>query len=256
MGVSTDQIQAQAPTLVSLTKEITVHLNKNGLNPETNKAAVLVTIDKSGSTQNLYATGVIQKVTDLAVAAGLVFDDDGDVPVSFFQSRIDETDVITLANATNYIANKRPRVGGGTSYIAALKWIIEEAGYGNVNLGGGMFHKAQEAKATAEYPTFAIFITDGEPSDPHDEIEKLLTRMSQLPIFVLFLGVTDDDSVAFSFLNSLDEMEGRFIDNAGFFDSREASNQQEMLKGLLDEFSKAYYPNARKQGLISATAKV
>ena len=59
----------------------------------------------------------------------------------------------------------------------------------------------------------------------------------------------------FSFLKSLDELDGRFIDNAGFFDSKNAKDQDAMLAGLLNEFP-SYYQEARSKGLITGNAPV
>jgi hypothetical protein len=248
MSVTLTKVEQEAPHLVSLVKATTVSLRKSGIDPEANKAAVVATIDSSGSAQHLYASGEIQRVADMAFAAGLVFDDDGEVPVSFFDSRVHDLGNIELGNCKDFIARQRP-TWGSTDYVKALQWIIDKAGYSNVSLAsGGLFRKGGlSVKAKAAYPTFAIFITDGEPNGgTGNAIRQLLTEMSQLPIFVQFVGVGD---ASFSFLESLDELEGRYIDNAGFFDSKQASNQQEMLAGLLNEFPK-YYVEARSKGLI------
>jgi hypothetical protein len=253
MGISLTKVQEEAPHLVSLVKATTVSLRKIGIDPEANKAAVLAIFDDSGSAQGLYNSGEIQRVADMAFAAGLVFDDDGEVPAAFFSNTVKDLGSVNLGNCKDFIANQRPR-WNGTEYAKALRWIIEQAGFANVDLStngssGGFFHKSkagtQSVKATAPYPTFAIFVTDGQPQDPA-ETKALLTAMSQLPIFVQFVGV---GGASFAFLESLDELEGRFIDNAGFFDSKDASGQQEMLAGLLNEFPE-YYQKARAQGLI------
>lgn len=256
MGVLLTKVEAEAPHLVDLVKATTVNLRKSGIDPDVDKAAVVATIDSSGSARGLYQSGEIQRVSDMAFAAGLVFDDDGDVPVSFFDNQVQDLGVINLSNCNGFIARQHPNYGS-TDYVRALQWIIGQAGYSNVNLSsvggssfGGFFRKAQQSlsvKASAEYPMFAIFITDGEPNrGTEPAIRQLLTEMSQLPIFVQFVGVGSAD---FPFLESLDELEGRFIDNAGFFDSKKAANQQDMLAGLLNEFPQ-YYQEARTKGLI------
>lgn len=249
MSVTLTKVQEQAPHLVSLVKATTVSLKKSGIDPSVDQAAVLAVFDDSGSARHLYDSGQIQHVADLAFVAGLVFDDDGEVPTAYFSNTIKDLGNVNLGNCNGFIAGQ-PRRYNGTQYAAALQWIIGQAGFSKVDLstgGGGLFRKStpQSVKATAPYPTFAIVVTDGQPQD-QDETKALLTAMSQLPIFVQFVGVGPAD---FPFLESLDELEGRFIDNAGFFDSKEASNQQEMLSGLLNEFPE-YYKKARTQGLI------
>ena len=254
MGVSMVEIEKKAPHLVNLVKEVNVSLKKSNFDPEANKAAVVATIDESGSTRDLFSSGEIQRVADLAFAAGLVFDDDGEVPVSYFDNSVHDLGSINLSNCKGFIANNRPHFGS-TDYVGALEWIIDQAGYSDVKLTSskmsGLFRKSGtdplSVKATAPYPTFAIFITDGEPNrGTEDAIYALLTQMSQLPIFVQFLGV---GSWGFQFLRSLDDLSGRLIDNAGFFDAKDASNTEEMLAGLLNEFPE-YYQKARAEGLI------
>lgn len=248
MSVSLSKVEQQAPHLVSLVKATTVNLRKSGIDPEANKAAVVATIDSSGSARELYASGEIQRVTDMLFAAGLVFDDDGEVPVSLFDSTVHDLGSINLGNCKDFISRQNPN-WGSTNYVRALQWIIEQAGFSSVDLStGGLFGRGkQSVKATAAYPTFAAFVTDGEPNPgTENEIVKLLTAMSQLPIFVQFVGVGPWN---FSFLHSLDELKDRFIDNAGFFDAKQASNQAEMLAGLLNEFPQ-YYQESRSKGLL------
>lgn len=261
MAVSLSKVRDEAPQMVSLVKAVNrVSLTK-GLDPARDKAAVLATFDCSGSAQNLYRNGEVQAVADLAFAAGLVFDDDGSVPVSTFDNRAYDAGEITLSNCQGFL-NKSARLNwGGTSYVAALNWIIEQAGYSHVNLGsaggggGGFFRRGRSAsstsqltvKAQAPYPVFAIFVTDGEPQDGA-EAAALLVRMSQLPIFVQFVGVGPH---RFSYLHDLDDLDGRLIDNAGFFEAKGAAGTQDgMLNGLLNEFPD-YLKKARAAGLIT-----
>lgn len=257
MGVSLDKVQREAPHMVDLVKRTKISLEKKGIDPDLDVAAVLAIFDDSMSAQNLYQSGQIQKVADMAFAAGLVFDDDGEVPAAFFSNTVKDLGSVSLSNCHGFIAKQSPR-WNGTEYAKALAWIIDQAGFGGVDLStgatkGGFLRKGSEGgfsvKGTAPYPTFAIFVTDGQPQDG-EQTKKLLTAMSQLPIFVQFVGVGPAD---FPFLESLDELEGRFIDNAGFFDSKDASNEQEMLEGLLNEFP-SYYVKARAKGLLVPTS--
>ncbi len=254
MGVTLEKVQAEAPHLTPLVKATAANLRKAGIDPEANKAAVLAIFDDSGSAQSLYDSGEIQRVADMAFAAGLVFDDDGEVPAALFSNNVKDLGSVSLANCNGFIAAQDKRYNG-TEYAKALEWIIGQAGFSSVDLGGGggggfLGRKSNggslSVKATAAYPTFAIFVTDGQPQDP-EPTKKLLTAMSQLPIFVQFVGV---GPASFAFLESLDELQGRYIDNAGFFDAKQASNQQQMLEGLLNEFPQ-YYQEARSKGLIT-----
>ncbi len=262
MGVSLNKVQDQAPHMVDLVKKGGVVLEKKGINPDLYKAAVIATLDHSGSAAGLYDRGLMQEVADIAFAAGLLFDDDGSVPVSLFDNTINPLGEMDLANCRSFVSQHTRYRYGGTSYKTALEWIVDEAGFGGINLGGssggGGFFRSKssggnlEVKATAEYPVYAIFVTDGEPQDGAAAAE-YLRLMSQLPIFVQFIGVGPH---SFSFLKGLDDMDGRLIDNANFFDAKDAGNDQgKMLELMLGEFPD-YYTLARQQGLISQGAAV
>lgn len=261
MAVDLSKVERQAPHMVSLVKRVGVELEKKGLNPDRYKAAVIGTFDHSGSTEmggnHLYSDGTMQEVADICFAAGLTFDDDGEVPVSLFDGYINELGDMNLNNCKGFMDQERRFQKGGTSYLAALRWIVETAGFGRVDLGRpssgkrGLFSKgsgdALTVKATAEYPTYALFVTDGEPQDDHSAIEAYLTAMSQLPIFVQFVGVGEH---SFRFLDQLNKLEGRLVDNANFFDAKAANHDQgKMLELMLGEFPD-YYAAARKASLI------
>jgi hypothetical protein len=260
VSVSLDKIEQEAPHMAPIVRKAAKITLDKGIDPSVCKAAVMAALDFSGSAESLYESGEMQKVANNSFAAGLLFDDDGEVPVRLFHDNVLDLGAslsqMNLGNCENFIAKAVSQAGpmGRTNYVAALRWIIEESGYSNVDIslgGGRMFKSAKSASArvSAEYPAFGIFITDGEPNrGTEGDIVNLLTEMSQLPIFVQFVGVGRHD---FSFLKRLDELEGRFIDNAGFFDAKDASNQDEMLEGLLAEFAETYYPNARAAGLIT-----
>lgn len=216
---------------------------KKGLNPDVNKAAVVASFDDSGSAEHLFIKGVMQEAADLVLAAGLIFDDDGSVPVSFFSSNVKDLGEITLENASGFISRQRPRYNG-TSYVSALEWVREKAGYGGRS--GGLFSRGSKPKGPADYPTFAIIVTDGEPQDGY-AAERLLIEMSNEPIFIQWIGVGPHN---FEFLRRLDDLDGRFIDNAGFYDAKEARGDvNAMLAGLLNEFPD-YVVAAKKAGLI------
>lgn len=254
MAISLEKVQAEAPHMVPVFEAAKVISLQKGLNPSEVRAAVMATIDCSYSAQPLYASGEIQKVVELAFASGLVFDDDGSVPVSLFDNYAYDTGEINLCNCHGFIGRQNPK-WGGTSYVAALEWIIKTAGYSHIDLNvtsskGGIFGLGRKpgklsVKATTINPFFAIFVTDGDPQDGGRAAE-LLIRMSQLPIFIQFIGVGPH---GFDYLRKLDKLEGRLIDNAGFFDSKEASGNNAMLNGLLNEFP-SYIKEAKQVGLI------
>jgi hypothetical protein len=254
MPVSLEKVQKEAPHLVDLYKQVGVSLKKGGINPERYKAACVATFDHSGSTESgsnrLYTNGTMQEIADIVFAAALQLDDDGSMPVSLFDNRVNDLGEVSLGNCKGFLDVHSKYRFGGTSYLAGLQWIVEQAGFGKVNLkgSGGLFHKGAklEVKATAPYPVYALFVTDGQPEDP-DQAAEYLTLMSQLPIFVQFVGV---GSARFSYLERLDELSGRFVDNAGFFDAKTVNHSVDgMLEKMLSEFP-SYYAEAKRQKLV------
>jgi hypothetical protein len=262
MAVDLGKVERDAPHMVSLVKNVGVILDKKGLDPTRFKAGVIGTFDHSGSTEmgrnRLYTGGTMQEVADICFAAGLTFDDDGEVPMSLFANEVSSLGDMNLGNCKGFMGQHSRFHMGATDYMSALRWIVETAGFGHVDLGRpssgkrGLFHKgggdALTAKATAEYPTYALFVTDGEPNQGTEPaIVAYLTAMSQLPIFVQFVGVGEHN---FQFLQELDDLDGRLVDNADFFDAKDANHDQaKMLELMLVEFP-GYYAAARKAGLI------
>ncbi|MFZ1301893.1 MAG: VWA domain-containing protein [Candidatus Microsaccharimonas sp.] len=264
-----EEVNAQAPHLSGMFTESAKIVLRKGLNPDHFNAAVVASLDDSYSAQGLYASGEMQSATDMAFTAGFLFDDDGSVPVSFFSNDTKDLGEVTIGTVKGFVARQKPR-WNGTSYVAALRWVIEQAGYSHIDLrnpltaaapasSGGFlgFGKRPVAsptegpltvKATTAVPTFAIIFTDGDPQDK-EETEKLLRQMSQLPIFVQWIGVGD---FKFTFLTKLNDLEGGLIDNSGFYDIKKAGgNQTKVLEGLLNEFPD-YVNKAKQLGLITA----
>jgi hypothetical protein len=255
-------VKEQAPDLEPAFRQVGRLMTSKGVTQDTHRAGVLVSFDHSGSTEmegnrlysgrNSEGHSEMERVGRLAFAAGLFFDDDGEVPASLFHNSVYPLDDITLGNYRQFLDGHDGIGFGGTSYLDVLRWVIKTAGFGDVDLGriGGLRGSKLSVKATAPYPFYAAIVTDGEPNrGTEDEIRKLLTLMSQLPIFVQFVGVGEHH---FKFLTELDTLDGRLVDNAGFFDAKDMRTQEEFLAAMLSEFATSYYSAARGVGLLTA----
>lgn len=82
MPISLDKIETTAPDLVDLYKTAKVNLAKRGLEGE--RAAVYLVLDRSGSMRRYYKDGTVQHLAEQALALAARLDDDGVVPVVFF----------------------------------------------------------------------------------------------------------------------------------------------------------------------------
>lgn len=236
---SLTKVEAQAPALVSLYKAARVSLEKQGL--ATQRAAVYLVLDRSGSMRNYYKDGTVQHLAEQALGLSANLDDDGTVPVVFFSTDVDGTADLDLTNYAGRIEELHAGLGhmGRTNYHWAINAVIEHY-----------------EKSGASDPAFVIFQTDGAPTSK-PAAEKALCEAAKLPIFWQFVGFGDPDAKGFDFLRKLDDLavpEKRVVDNAGFFhagrDPR-ALADADLYQQLMVEFP-AWLQEARSAGILPA----
>ncbi len=236
-AISLTKVESQAPGLVSLYKAARVSLEKQGL--ATQRAAVYLVLDRSGSMRNYYKDGTVQHLAEQALGLSANLDDDGTVPVVFFSTDVDGTAELDLANYEGRIEELHAGLGhmGRTNYHWAINAVIEHY-----------------EKSGATDPAFVIFQTDGAPTSK-PAAEKALCEAAKLPIFWQFVGFGDPDAKGFDFLRKLDELavpEKRVIDNAGFFhagrDPRAVADA-DLYQQLMTEFP-TWLTEARKAGIL------
>ena len=112
-------------------------------------------------------------------------------------------------------------------------------------------------EVVAEYeaskiPAYVVFITDGGFYN-RDKIKEFLIKASYLPIFWQFVGVNGS---GYGLLEELDDMGGRYVDNANFFaldDFRSVSNE-ELYSRLLNEFP-SWLKLIEKNGVLDGSAR-
>ncbi len=214
------RIQSEAPHLVSLVKKATVSLEKVGLS--THKARVCLCLDISGSMLSLYKSGAVQQFAERILALGCRFDDDGEIDVFLFGAKVHHAEPMTLSNSGAYVAAvcKKHPLEGDTRYGDAMA-AIRRFYFDGVPTEGP--YKVRRA----ETPVYVMFVTDGSTSDKAFT-ELQLRDSSREPIFWQYMGIgkgrksKNKTLQAFSesnfpFLEKLDDLSGRLIDNAGFF---------------------------------------
>lgn len=196
---------------------------------ENQKAQVVLCMDISGSMGGLYRNGYVQEVLERIVPIALQFDDNGELDLYLFSDYCKKhSKNVTLQNLENFIS--REIYGkyemNGTEYARPMKMIKEEA------VGGGGFFSS--AKKKLKYPVYVVFITDGRNDDEY-EAEKTIKEISHHGIFFQFVGI---GKTSFPFLERLDNLQGRFIDNANFFKVPDLTSMadSDMYEKLLAEF--------------------
>jgi len=228
----TSTFMSKAPGLVESFRTAGVSLEKKG--GLGLRAAVYLVVDRSGSMTGYFNNGAVQTFADRILAAAAQFDDDGIVPTVFFGSSAHPVKDIVLGQHTGRVAELHREFGGmgTTNYAAAMETVIQH--YRSTN---------------PRVPALVFFQTDGAPNS-EAEAETIIVKSSKLPIFWQFVGFGRDN---FTFLNRLDTMSGRAVDNAGFFAAGTdptALSDAQLYDKLLNEYP-SYVRSAQHAGIIS-----
>lgn len=204
---------SEVSTKISLAKE-EVHkicLTKKPLNALV--ARVGLVLDYSGSMSSLYYDGTVQSVIEKILPLAMEFDDNDTMEIWIFENGYHRLPDINLSNYKDYvkiqITNKYEM--GGTKYAPVMKDVVKE--YSRNKL-----------------PAYVLFITDGDNFDKSDT-DSIIIKASKSPIFWQFVGLGGAD---FDYLQRLDDMSGRYVDNADFFKVGRASDIT--YNDLLNEF--------------------
>lgn len=232
------RIEKEAPALVSLVKSAKVSLAKAGLADHTAKVALC--LDISGSMMYHYRTGEIQKFAERILALGSRFDDDGSIDIFLFGKNAYYAGECTISNYHGYITNmmKKYPLEGSTNYQKAIH-IIREHYISNLNQG--------KTIRQAQIPVYVMFLTDGDATDRYKS-EKEMVLTSYEPIFWSFMGIGNG---RFKFLEKLDDLKGRYMDNASLLKTGKPSDMtdEQLYDGIMKEY-KTWVPAAKNGGLI------
>jgi len=206
-------------------------LEKKPLQNLTSRVGVVM--DISGSMRELYKNGTVQAVLERLFPIALQFDNNGEMEFWIFSDNFYRLPNITMDNYYGYInknvINKYDM--GGTNYAPPLKDI----------------YKKYMLEEPAALPNYIIFITDGDNWDKR-ETNEVMKKISNYPIFIQYMGLKNRYST-FEYLEQLDKMDGRYVDNANFFDVSEINNIEDsvLYEKLLAEYpSWLEYPQVQK----------
>ena len=182
---------------------------------------VAVVLDYSGSMSHLYRSGFVQNVLERLLPIAMQFDDNGEMEVWLFDNGYHRVTPISLNNFYDYIKNERfleKYHMGCTSYAPVMKDVF----------------KKYIKENPANVPTLVLFLTDGN-NDDHSATTAFMKEVSKYPIFWQFVGLGNE---RFSYLEKLDDMTGRVVDNADFFAVRDISkmSDSELYQKLLGEY--------------------
>jgi hypothetical protein len=200
--------------LVDLTKKAAVSLQKSGLTGQ--RAAVYLVLDHSGSMMNFYRDGSVQKLAEQALGLSANLDDDGIVPLVYFGSHVSQAGDVRLDSYQGIINRSHQTVSwGSTNYAAAIDYIVDLHG-------------------DSPTPGLVIFQTDGEP-DSRPAAQDALREASRSPLHFAFVGFGNH----VGFLQKLDDLRGRAVDNASFFHARDPHrvSDEQLYDGITHEYA-------------------
>ncbi|MEC1178424.1 VWA domain-containing protein [Metasolibacillus meyeri] len=219
-----------------LKKTVAISLEKKKIASE--KARVAVVFDASGSMTGLYQLGTIQRAFERVLAVAACMDDNGELDVWFFGSKFMKAKSVTEQDFEGYIQRTYPApkmfggLGAGNNEPPVMKDIIKH------------YVKKEPSR---DMPAYIIFFSDGGIYQDK-EIAKILTDASKHNIFWQFVGLGNAN---YGVLRKLDDLPGRFIDNADFFalDDLDKVSDEELYNRLFDEFPQ-WLKEARQKGIL------
>lgn len=206
---------------VSLRKDIILdEVKKNNITATT--ARVVFVLDHSGSMRNMYKNGTVQDILERIFPMAMCFDDNGELEFYWFDTYFKELETVTKDNLDGYVQKiilSKKDDFGRTNYAPIINKITNKYG----------------KEERMNIPTFVIFITDGANADK-SAAKKAITEASHYNIFWKFVGIGNTE---FDFLESLDNLSGRFIDNANFVNFNNISNVSDniLYAKLLTEYN-------------------
>lgn len=207
---------------LDLRKNMVLNLTKTSeeLNNLTSRVALV--LDYSGSMSRLYNNGTVQSVVERIFPLAVNFDDNQELDIWIFSNGFHRLSGVTKENFYGYvkeeIMNSRYRMGG-TEYAPVMNDV---------------YNKYIKEEPVNNMPSYVIFITDGDNSDKRQTTQEI-TTVSKYPIFWQFVGIGNS---SMEFLEKLDDMDGRYIDNANFFRIKDIDtiNDEDLYKKLLNEY--------------------
>ncbi|MFF0446074.1 VWA domain-containing protein [Streptomyces sp. NPDC004609] len=264
-----EQLPAEMRERLSLRKEqVSVSLRKHNASGVT--ARVVLVLDASGSMELLYSEGVVADVVERMAAVAAQLDDDGEMQAWTFASNPARLPDLSPGDLPEWL-RLHVRVGdeGPGDWPEWLRLQVRAEGSipeptpehgrlpGQVDMREvGILNEEQKVIAEirafvrdtpVSVPTLVLFFSDGGVYRDA-EIAQELREASEEPVFWQFVGM---GGASYGVLERFDTMEGRRVDNVGFFavDDIAAVPDSELYDRLLSEFPR-WITAARQAGVL------
>ncbi|UFS96311.1 vWA domain-containing protein [Nocardia huaxiensis] len=206
---------------------------------DTVRARVVLVIDKTGSMQRLYQDKVVHRAVQRMIPVAIQLDEDGVLePYLYARSFLRLPDV-TVERVEQWCATHLHLTGTHAG--------LDHNAIGQSNAEIPIMQEIISTLRPEAGPTLVLFFTDGGFSEKQ-KIARLMGQAAALPAFWQFIGL---GKAKFGVLRNLDELEGRLVDNAGFFavDDIDELSDAELYTRLLGEFP-SWVRAARAAGVL------
>jgi len=220
MGISLTK-NPELDKKLSLRKDILLDEVKKS-NVSASVARVVFVLDHSGSMRTMYNDGTVQNILERIFPVAMHFDDNAELEFYWFDKLFKEFLPVNYENIDGYVKKvilAQNDHFGITCYAPVMKEITKRYG----------------KKDKSNIPTFVIFITDGANSDKVDS-KAAITEASKYNIFWKFIGIGKE---TFPFLEKLDTLSGRVVDNANFVSVNDLDDlsDNQLYSLILEEYN-------------------
>ena len=262
------QLQGQPPQMVDLVKKAGISLDKKGLSDH--RARVALCLDISASMTSLYRSGKVQALCERILGLAVQFDDDGQCDVFTFGTGGYEEGPLDLRNHQGWVQNlvNRRQLEGGTNYNLAMQ-ALRRYYFPDGNAG------PRNSPRQDKLPVYVMFVTDGQTTDQQGTRDQVMWS-SYEPIFWQFMAIGQSSKNVvpdgapppkkkqgfgarfaqmlngdFQFLEELDDMQGRFLDNADFFSVKDPADlpDNQLYDLMMTEYP-SWLQQAKSRGLV------
>ncbi|WP_431949790.1 VWA domain-containing protein [Nocardia lijiangensis] len=204
------------------------------------RARVVLVIDKTGSMVKQYRKKVVHRVVERMIPIATQLDDDGTLEAYLYALSYTKLPDIEVAEGDRWSET--------FLHLNGTHAGIDYSGLGGRNDELPIMRAVIETLRPGGPPTLVLFFTDGGFAKK-PEITALMREASRLPAFWQFVGLGQAN---YGLLRTIDEMDGRLVDNAGFFalDDIDAVDDAQLYARLLGEFPQ-WLRAARAAGVTS-----
>lgn len=185
---------------------------------------VVMCADVSGSMFDMYRNGRVQRIIDKFFAFAATLSDGCQLEFWGFGAKSRQFSPVTMDNVRDYTFAE---AGGFERWMSMLNYQYNNEPEAMRDVT--MIHGAEKA------PVFILFLTDGKLNSDW-EIEEILIKTSRFPLFWQFVGIHGEE---YGVLERLDQIDGRFTSNAGFFKADDIDDITDIMLfgGLLNNLS-------------------